>query len=120
MSTSVDARKRPNLWSYISFGSGTRHRSSSLPLRSPLDPHEKADRHATSSYAGSSARGDSYGGVHMTQSARSRYIKTLGVIFFIACIFLWLAPKERAKVEGFVGGTAATQVGRFGADHGKR
>ena len=106
MSTSIDTRRRPNLWSYISFGSAApRHRASSIPTRSDADPYEKPNRHSHGRTGSTSFGGETYTGGLMAQSPRGRFIRAFGLVAFIACIFLWLAPKERAKVEDFVGGT---------------
>ena len=45
---------------------------------------------------------DAYKG--MSSGGRSRYLKAIGLVAFFVVVFLWLAPKERAKVEGIVGG----------------
>ena len=105
MSTAVD-RRRPSLWSYISFSSSPRRRSVSLPTRSTVnDPFEKANRHQrTNGHAnGSAGVVHNIKGALMTQSQRSRYLKTGGIIAFLIVLLFFLAPGERASVREFVG-----------------
>ena len=106
MSTSVDNRRRPNLWSYISFGSTPRRRSISLPTRkgSVSDPYEKADRHSASQSTHSVHAVHSFKDGWMSQSPRSRALKTVGIIVFFVFLFLLLARKEGGRVKDFVDG----------------
>ncbi|MCJ1309726.1 Guanosine-diphosphatase [Agyrium rufum] len=115
MSTSVDPRRRPSLWSYISFGSHARRRSVSLPTRNnQSDPFEKPDRHSpggspTGSYNHSSLNFESMRDAWMTQSQRSRYVKTGGVIAFVFFLLFLLSPYDGSKVKGFgQGGQSAS------------
>jgi guanosine-diphosphatase len=107
MSTALDARRRPSLWSYLSFNSSPRRRSVSLPTRNPFhDPHEKAGRHM----GNGSVNAHNFGAANlkdawMTQSQRSRYLKTGGVAVFLIFLFFLLAPGERTTVRNFVGST---------------
>ena len=105
MSTSVDARRRPSLWSYISFGT-PRRRSVSLPTRNNVhDPYEKADRHRSNGSAnGSIAAVDNLRDAWMTQSQRSRYLKAGAILAFFVLLFFLLAPGERANVRELVKG----------------
>lgn len=121
MSTAVDARRRPDIWSYINFGSSSRRRSVSLPTRSSAnDPFEKANRHQrTNGHAnGSTGVVDNIKGALMTQSQRSRYLKTGGIIAFIILLLFFLAPGERASVREFVGSTSPSRMIVF--DRGPR
>ena len=103
MSTSVDSRRRPNLWSYISFGSTPRRRSISLPTKNNDDPFEKTDRHSRGQSYGSVNLVDSIKDAWMTQSSRSRYLKTVGLVAFFVLVFFLLAPGERAKARDLIG-----------------
>ena len=105
MSTSVDARRRPSLWSYISFGT-PRRRSVSLPTRNNHhDPFEKADRHRRNGSAhGPVATVENIRDVWMTQSQRSRYLKAGGILAFFVFLFFLLAPGERTNVRELVKG----------------
>ncbi|KAI9787073.1 MAG: Guanosine-diphosphatase [Candelina submexicana] len=107
MCAAVNVRRRPSLWSYFSFSSShQRQQSGSLPTRSNLnDPFEKPDRHLREGTSnGSSGFAEDFKTAWMTQSQRSRYIKTGGIIGFIVLLFFLLAPSERANVTNFVGG----------------
>lgn len=103
MSSSVDVQRRPDIWSYFSFSSAPRRRTSlSLPLKSnsTYDPFEKPERRSTrlstTSTASSSFMNDyKVGGGSsstMNQGQRTRYLKAGGIIAFILIIFFYLAP----------------------------
>jgi guanosine-diphosphatase len=102
MSTSVDSRRRPNLWSYISFGSAPRRRSISLPTKNLNDPYEKADRHFNNYQENPPSIIDDLRAAWMNQSSRNRFLKVGGVVAFFVIVFFLLAPNERARVEGWV------------------
>lgn len=106
MSTGFDARGRPDIWSYISFGSISRRRSVSLPYRANSnDPFEKANRH--SAHPPSNGSSNLWGNIKyawMTQSQRSRYLKTGGILVFVVLIFLYTSSADRRRVKGFGGG----------------
>ena len=97
MSTAVDARRRPSLWSYISFSSAPRRRSVSLPTRNNVDVHEKDDRRRN-------AKLDYTDEGRMTQSQRSRYLKTGGVLAFIFFLLYLLAPNHGTNIGDVVKG----------------
>ncbi|MCJ1317749.1 Guanosine-diphosphatase [Xylographa vitiligo] len=105
MSTGVDARRRPSLWSYISFTSSPRRRSVTLPTRNGQhDPFEKAERHTkNSSGNGPTGAVESLKTAWMTQSQRARFLRTGGVIAIFIFIFFLLSPNGRANVGDFVG-----------------
>ncbi len=109
MSTAVDARRRPSLWSYISFSSSPRRRSISLPKpnQSPHDhdPHEKEDRHRNNGRANQpTGVVDNLKEAWMTPSSRSRYLKTGGIIAFIVLLFYFFAPRDGNGVTDLVTG----------------
>lgn len=118
MSSSVDVHRRPDIWSYFSFSSAPRRRTSlSLPLKSnsTFDPFEKADRHSTrpsrSSTAASSFMneykvGGGSGSSTMNQGQRTRYLKAGGIIAFILIIFFYLAPGHSQTA----GGTSSPKI----------
>ncbi len=93
MSTSFDSRRRTGIWSYIPFGSSSpRRRSVSLPYRAdgdlsdPFDPFEKPNRHSSTSsgrHSASPTLVESLQNAWMTQSQRSRFFKTGGVLVVI-------------------------------------
>ena len=110
MSTAVDARRRPSLWSYISFSSSPRRRSISLPKpnQSHLDhdPYEKEDRHWSNGRANHPITVvDNVKEAWMTPSSRSRYLKTGGVLAFIVLLFYIFAPNNGEGVKDLVKGT---------------
>ena len=94
MSTAVDSRRRPSLWSYISFSSSSRRRSVSLPTRNNHhDPYEKADRHSSNGSANRPIGAvENIKEAWMTQSQRSRYLKSGGIIAFFVFLFFFLSP----------------------------
>ena len=104
MSTSSDARRRPGIWSYISFSSSPRRRSITLPKHADSrDPFEKEDRHSngwTSPSAGSFSEPDTY----MTSGQRARYLKYGGILVFVLFILFLMSPGEREGVKDFVKG----------------
>lgn len=109
MSSSVDVRRRPGIWSYFSFSSGPRRRTSvSLPLRDvpsdPYDPFEKPDRHHSncrpSTSSGSTASLMSDIKVAMNQGQRTRYIKAGGILAFICLVFYFLSGSGTDYVRG--------------------
>ncbi|ELR05624.1 Guanosine-diphosphatase [Pseudogymnoascus destructans] len=69
--------------------------SVSLPTRnSQRDPHEKLARYGTPPGASTlKTKIDSVKTAWMTQSQRSRYLKTGGILLFIVFLFYYLAPK---------------------------
>ncbi len=105
MSTSFDSRRRTGIWSYIPFGSSSpRRRSVSLPYRAdsdlsdPFDPFEKPNRHSTTSggrHSASPTLVESLQNAWMTQSQRSRYFKTGGVLVFILFILFYVFESWR-------------------------
>ena len=97
MSTAVDARRRPSLWSYISFSSPPRRRSVSLPTRNNVDVHEKDDRRRNVKLEYTDEG-------RMTQSQRSRYLKTGGVLAFIFFLLYLLAPNHGTNIGDVVKG----------------
>lgn len=85
MSTSID-RRRPGIWSYISFGSGARRRSISLPQREKSeDAFEKEGRYFQARQRPTLSSG------MMGQSQRSRYLKTGGVVAFVVLVLFYLS-----------------------------
>ncbi|MCJ1415595.1 Guanosine-diphosphatase [Xylographa parallela] len=109
MSTGVDARRRPSLWSYISFNSSPRRRSVTLPTRnSQHDPFEKAERHTSNGSAnGPIGAVESLKTAWMTQSQRARYLRTGGVIAVFMFLFFLLSPNGRTNVGDFVGNSGS-------------
>ena len=108
MSTSVDTRRRPSLWSYISFSSTPRRRSVSLPTRSnhdPYDPYEKEDRHRGNDWGrASGGTVDNLRDAWMTQSQRSRYLKSGGVVAFFLFLLLLFSGRNTGRVGDIVKG----------------
>lgn len=93
MSSGVDVRRRPGIWSYFSF-SGTRRRISvSLPRSNDptSDPFEKPDRHSRHR---SSSMNDYKTAATMNGGQRARLLKTGGIISFIVLILYFIAPRD--------------------------
>ncbi|OJD24244.1 hypothetical protein ACJ73_04392 [Blastomyces percursus] len=94
MSTGVHARARVGIWSYLPFGSNPRRRSVSLPAKSIRDPFEKPGRHSGDphrSFKKFSFR-DTFTIATMTQSQRTRYLKTGGIIAVLLLFLYVLLP----------------------------
>ncbi|MCJ1474781.1 Guanosine-diphosphatase [Lambiella insularis] len=106
MSTGVDPRRRPSLWSYLSFNSSPRRRSVTLPTRNSFhDPYEKTDRHSSNGSAnGSMSAADSLKNAWMTQSQRARYLKAGGVVAFFVFLFFLLSPSDNGGVKSYISG----------------
>ena len=102
MSTAVDSRRRPSFWSYISFSSSPRRRSVSLPIRNNHhDPFEKADRHSSNGSAnGPVGAVEKIKEAWMTQSQRSRYLKSGGIVAFFVFLFFFLSPYRGSGLAG--------------------
>jgi hypothetical protein len=133
MSSSVDVRPRPDIWSYFSLSPTPRNRRSSsvtLPTRSTPGGSRGSSHHApnggghparaAAALAGKAPKSDaatpqgrvSVGGggeggimaMLFSRRQRTRYVRT-GI--FVACLLLvlfFLMPGEREKVEKYVGG----------------
>ena len=108
MSTAADGRRRPNLWSYISFGQNPRRRSISLPTRSLNDPWEKADRHSNNHDDRDRGFFENLSDAWMNQSSRGRYVKVGGLIGILVFLFILFSPAERTRVTDLVGGKHST------------
>ncbi|KAF2011337.1 guanosine-diphosphatase [Aaosphaeria arxii CBS 175.79] len=121
MSSGVDVRRRPGIWSYFSFNSGPRRRTSvSLPRvntnNSDDDPFEKPDRHRRTNSAGFMT--DYKGGV-MNQGQRMRYLKTGGIIAFVLLILYFVAPHDAIARVPSPGGGGKGQTAAEGAETSK-
>jgi guanosine-diphosphatase len=78
-----------------------RRTSVSLPTRNVAhDPHEKAARYSTKG-AKNSAAGtvEKIQTAWMTQSQRSRYLKTGGILLFVIFLFYYLSPSGTYVVK---------------------
>lgn len=100
MSTGVDARRRPSLWSYISFNPSPRKRSVSLPKPNNnhgRGPYDKVNRYRSSGW--STAQSDTVENIKeswMTGGQRSRLLKTGGVIAFVVFLLYLFTPSNTA------------------------
>ncbi|KAG4439832.1 Guanosine-diphosphatase [Cadophora sp. M221] len=79
-----------------------RRTSVSLPTRNVAhDPHEKAGRYSTKGASDSAAaKLENIKTAWMTQSQRSRYLKTGGLLLFIVFLFYYLAPSGTDAYSG--------------------
>lgn len=102
MSSGVDVRPRPGIWSYFSFSGPRRRTSVSLPRSNSDrdDPFEKPDRHAR--HRSNTANGfmHDYKNAGMNGGQRARYLKTGGIIAFIVLVLYFIAPKDRLPTRG--------------------
>ena len=109
MSTGFDARRRPSLWSYISFSSYPRKRSISLPKPNNnygSDRYEKSNRYRDNGWT--SPTSDTVENIKeswMTGGQRSRYLKFGGVVALIVFLLYLFTPNNAAdEVKGLVKG----------------
>ncbi|KAF2736025.1 guanosine-diphosphatase [Polyplosphaeria fusca] len=113
MSSGVDVRRRPGIWSYFSFNSGPRRRVSvSLPRNnsdSHSDPFEKPDRHSRTRSSGSVSFMNDIKNGAMNQGRQARYLKTGGIIAFILLILYFVAPRDRLPTRGGGDGNTASE-----------
>ena len=103
MSTSVDARRRPGLWSYISFTSSPRRRSVSLPTRNNHDTYGKDNRRRAHGWTQTSA--GTVGRVKeawMTQGQQARFLKVGGVFFLVGLLLFLLSSGENRGLGNLV------------------
>ncbi|KAI4126848.1 MAG: hypothetical protein LQ338_003521 [Usnochroma carphineum] len=121
MSTGVDPRRRPSLWSYISFNSSPRKRSISLPKPNNnhgRSPYEKVNRQRSNGW--STARSDTVENIReswMTGGQRSRLLKTGGIIAFVVLLLYLFAPSNTADgVKDLVKGHSASSGSSAVAD----
>ncbi|KAF2259266.1 guanosine-diphosphatase [Lojkania enalia] len=98
MSSGVDVRRRPGIWSYFSFNSGPRRRISvSLPRNNDphSDPFEKPDRHSQHRTTESASFMTDFKGAGMNQGQKLRFLKTGGIIAFVLLIFyFFVVPRD--------------------------
>ncbi|KAL8980545.1 MAG: hypothetical protein Q9177_005847 [Variospora cf. flavescens] len=113
MSTGVDARRRPSLWSYISFNSSPRKRSISLPKPNNnhgRGPYDKVNKYRSSGW--STAPSDTVENLKeswMTGGQRSRLLKTGGFIAFVVfLLYLFTSSDTADGVKDLVKGHAAS------------
>ncbi|THW52967.1 nucleoside phosphatase GDA1/CD39 [Aureobasidium pullulans] len=106
---SDDVKQRPSLWSYISFSSSPRRRTSfsshsrtqsqSIPLASSnYDPFAPTTK--------SSSMQEKAG--WMNQGQRMRYIKTGGIVALVLFVLYYLLPGSTPSVGKFPGGDVAS------------
>ncbi|EEH45801.1 guanosine diphosphatase [Paracoccidioides brasiliensis Pb18] len=103
MPTGVNSRNRVGIWSYLPFGSSPRRRSVSIPLKSVRDPFEKADRHSRDPFRSTTTLTfrNIFMVFTMTQSQRTRYFKTWGIIA-ILLLFLYVLLPSRSSVPATI------------------
>ena len=105
MSTAVDARRRPNLWSYLSFGS-PRRRSISLPKPNgqSQDGSREKSMFEASGYNHSRSSSSAFKDASMTGGQRSRLLKIGGICFVAFVIFYYFTSGDSAGVRDLVKG----------------
>ena len=103
MSTAFDARRRPSLWSYLSFNSRARRRSVSLPKHetSSSDSQENTPPKGGWGRAGNL---EGYKEASMTVGQRARLLKTGGVIAFVVLLLYLFNSRDGAGVRDIVEG----------------
>ncbi|KAL9612374.1 MAG: hypothetical protein Q9167_003014 [Letrouitia subvulpina] len=115
MSTGVETRRRPSLWSYISFSSTPRQRSVSLPK--PNNNHGQNSYKKSDHYVRGPWTTSSTGTVEcpkeawMTGGQRARFLKTGGIIAFVLILLYLFTPSQSAEgVKDFVKNHASSSV----------
>lgn len=100
MSFASDARRRPNLWSYISFGS-PRRQSSSLPRPNGQDLQDKEDGLRRTLWSnGQSPPSPGHNDAWMTGGQRSRFLKLGGLIAAVVFLFYLFTSKGSVGTVG--------------------
>ncbi len=103
MSTAFDARRRPSLWSYLSFNSKPRRRSISLPKHETPSPDSKENTPPKGSW-GKAGNLEGYKEASMTGGQRARLLKTGGVIAFVVLLLYLFTSRDGAGVGDMVNG----------------
>ena len=98
MSTAFDARRRPTLWSYLSFNSNTRRRSGSLPRHETQSSESKEIAPPKGSW-GRAGNLEGYKEASMTGGQRARLLKTGGVIAFVLLLLYVFTSRDVAGVR---------------------
>ena len=103
MSTAFDTRRRPTLWSYLSFNSNPRRRSGSLPRHETPSPESKETTPPKGSW-GRAGNLEGYKEASMTGGQRARLLKTGGVIAFVLLLLYLFTSRDVAGVRDVVEG----------------
>ncbi|KAF6223153.1 hypothetical protein HO173_013253 [Letharia columbiana] len=103
MSTAFDARRRPSLWSYLSFNSKPRRRSSSLPKHETPSPDSKENTPPKGSW-GRAGNLEGYKEASMTGGQRARLLKTAGFITLVVLLLYLFTSRDGAGVRDMVQG----------------
>ncbi len=104
MSTAFDARRRPSLWSYISFNSKPRRRSISLPKHETPSPNGSKENTPPKGSWGKAGKLEGYKEASMTGGQRARLLKTGGVIAFVVLLLYLFTSRDGAGVRDLVEG----------------
>lgn len=109
MSTAFDARRRPSLWSYLSFSSKPRRRSISLPKQETTSPDGKENTSPRGSW-GRPGNLEGYKEASMTGGQRARLLKTGGVIAFVVLLLYLFTSRDGASVGDIVKGSTCMRI----------
>ena len=105
MSTAFDARRRPSLWSYLSFSSRPRRRSVSLPKHETPSPGSSGSENTPPKGSwGRTGNLEGYKEASMTGGQRARLLKTGGVIAFVLLLLYLFTSRDGAGVQDIVEG----------------
>ena len=111
MSTAFDARRRPSLWSYLSFNSKPRRRSVSLPKHETPSPNSSKENTPQKGSWGRAGNLEGYKEASMTGGQRARLLKTGGVIAFVVLLLYLFTSRGGAGVRDVVEGMSNFYVG---------
>lgn len=103
MSSGVDVRRRPGIWSYFSFSGPRRRTSVSLPhSNDPAydDPYEKPDRHSRRRSSTGNGFMSDYKNGAMNGGQRLRYLKIGGIAAFLLLVLWFVAPRDAVARAG--------------------
>ena len=105
MSTALDARRRPNLWSYISFGT-PRRRSITLPKPNGNSPEDREEALRSKIWGDEGYQGAStaFKDASMTGGQRARLLKIGGVLTLIVFLYYIFSSRDSASVRDLVNG----------------
>lgn len=111
MSTAFDARRRPSLWSYISFNSKARRRSISLPKHETPSPDSSKENTLPKGSWGRAGNLEGYKEASMTGGQRARLLKLGGVIAFVVLLLYLFTSGNGAGVKDIVQGLPNNKIG---------
>ena len=114
MSTALDARRRPTLWSYISFGT-PRRRSITLPKPNGNNPEDRDETLRRKIWGDEGYQGAStaFKDASMTGGQRSRLLKVGGLVTLVVLLYYIFTSRNNAGVRDLVKGVLTSSFASF-------